>query len=153
MFSIASCLEPRFHIVQMSFKICFIIACPANPQSLTKKIGTFGIVSMSRYIVQVLMFVCRLNVQVCGQLTSKQAHLKVQKGNAFFIELLGVNLMLGWKELYQFFFTMCLNKEKIIDISKPYQKFKLLPIKEISLYFVHKNGCICRSKFCANGSP
>ena len=44
---------------------------------------------MSRGIVQVLMFACRLNVQVCGQLTSRQAHLKVQKGNAFSIELMG----------------------------------------------------------------
>ena len=44
---------------------------------------------MSRCIVQVLMFICRHNVQVCGQLTSRQAHLKVQKENAFFIELMG----------------------------------------------------------------
>ena len=71
----------------MSFKICFIVACPAKPKSLTKNRGTFGMVWMSRCIVQVLMFVCRLNAQVCGQLTSRQAHLKVQKGNAFFIEL------------------------------------------------------------------
>ena len=41
-----------------------------------------------RCIVQVLMFVCRLDLQVCDQLTSRQAHLKVQKGNAFFIELM-----------------------------------------------------------------
>ena len=73
----------------MSFKICFIKACPANPQSLTKNNGTFSMVWVSRYIVQVLMFVCRLNGQVCGQLTSRQAHLKVQKGNAFFIEVVG----------------------------------------------------------------
>ena len=85
---IASCLEPWFHIVQMSFKICFIAAYPANPQSLTKNNGTFGMVWMSRCIVQVLMFVCRLDLQVCGQLTSRKAHLKVQKGNAFFIELM-----------------------------------------------------------------
>ena len=90
MFRIASCLEPPIHIVQMSFKICFIIACPTNPQSLTKNNGTFGMVWMSRCIVQLLMFVCRLNVQVCGQLTSRQAHLKVQEGNAFFIELMGI---------------------------------------------------------------
>ena len=37
MFRVASCLEPRFDIVQMSFKICFIIAYPANPLGLTKK--------------------------------------------------------------------------------------------------------------------
>ena len=43
----------------------------------------------SRCIVQVLMFVCRHNVLVCGQLTSRQEHLKVQKENAFFIELMG----------------------------------------------------------------
>ena len=35
------------------------------------------------------MFVSRRNVQVYGQLTSTQAHPKVQKGNAFFIELMG----------------------------------------------------------------
>ena len=62
---------------------------PGKPQTLTKDSGTFGMVWMSRCIVQVLMFVCRLNVQVCGQLTSRQGHLKVQKGNAFFIELMG----------------------------------------------------------------
>ena len=73
----------------MSFKICFIIACPANPPSLTKNSRTFGMVWISRCIVQVLMFVCRLNVQVCGQLTSREAHLKFQKGNAYFIELIG----------------------------------------------------------------
>ena len=73
----------------MSFKICFTRAYPANPQSLTKNKGTFGMVWMSRCIVQVLMFVCRLNVQVGGQLTSRQAHLKAQKGNFFFIELMG----------------------------------------------------------------
>ena len=73
----------------MSFKIYFIIACPVNPQSLTKNNGTFGMVGMNRCIVQVLMFACRLNVQFCGQLTYRQAHLKVQKGNAFFIELMG----------------------------------------------------------------
>ena len=73
----------------MSFKICFIIAYPANPQSLTENNGTFGMVWMSRCLVQALMFVCRLTVQVCGQLTSRQAHLNVQKENAFFIEFMG----------------------------------------------------------------
>ena len=73
----------------MSFKICFVISHPANPQRLTKSNGTFRMVGMSTCIVEVLMFVCRLNVQVCGQLTSRQAHLKIQKGNAFFIELMG----------------------------------------------------------------
>ena len=73
----------------MSFKIYFIRAYPANPKSLTKNSGTFGMVSMSRCIVQALMFVCRLNVQVCGQLTSRKAHLKVQKENVFFNELIG----------------------------------------------------------------
>ena len=75
-------------MISMSFKICFIIAYPANPQILTKNNGRFGVVWMSRCIVQLLMFVCRLNVQVCGQFTSRQAHLKAQKGNAFFIELM-----------------------------------------------------------------
>ena len=73
----------------MSFKICFIIACPANPQGLTQNNRTFRMIWISKFIVQVLMFVCRLNVQVYGQLTSRQAHLKVQKGNAFFTELTG----------------------------------------------------------------
>ena len=73
----------------MSFKICFIRTYPANPQSLTKNNGTFGMIWMSRCIVHVLMFVCRLNVQVCGQLTSRQAHRKVQNGNPFIIELMG----------------------------------------------------------------
>ena len=73
----------------MSFKIYFIIAYPANPQSFTKNSEMFGMVWMSRCIGQVLMLVSRLNVQICGQLTSRQAHLKVQKGNAFFIELMG----------------------------------------------------------------
>ena len=73
----------------MSFKICFIRAYPANLHSLTKNNGTFGMVWISRCIVQVLMFVCRLNAQVSGQLTSRQAHLKVHKGNVFFIELVG----------------------------------------------------------------
>ena len=89
MFRESSCLEPWFHIVQMSFKIYLIIACPANPECLAKNNGTFGVVWMSRCIVQVLMFACRRNVQVCGQLTSRQAHFKVQKGNAFFIERMG----------------------------------------------------------------
>ena len=35
------------------------------------------------------MFVSRLSVQVCGQLTSRQAQLKVQKRNAFFVEFMG----------------------------------------------------------------
>ena len=73
----------------MSFKICFIRTYPANPQSLGKSIETFGMVWMSRCIVQILMFVFRLNVQVCYQLVPRQAHFKVQKGNAFFIELMG----------------------------------------------------------------
>ena len=73
----------------MSFKICFVRAYPANPQRLTKNNGTFGMVWMSRCTVLVLMFVCRLNVQVCGQLTSRQAHRKVQQENVFFIELMG----------------------------------------------------------------
>ena len=73
----------------MSFKICFIRAYPPNPQSLTKNNGTFGMVWMSRGIVQVLMFVCKFTMQVCGQLTTRQAHLKVQKGNVFSIELMG----------------------------------------------------------------
>ena len=74
----------------------FFIVYPANPQSLTKNNRTFGTVWMSRCIGQVLMFVSRRNVQVCGQLTSRQAHLKVQKGNVFFIELMS-NLILGWQ--------------------------------------------------------
>ena len=72
----------------MSFKIYFIRAYPANPKSLTKNNRTFGMVWMSRVIVKVLMFGWRLNVQLCGQLTSRQAYLKVQKGNVFFIELM-----------------------------------------------------------------
>ena len=67
MFRIASCLKPWFHIVQMSFKICFIIACPAYPQCLTKNNGTFGMVWMSRYIVQVMM----ISRQCCYLLTSQ----------------------------------------------------------------------------------
>ena len=107
----------------MFFKICFIVACPANPESLTKNNGTFDMIWMSRCIVQVLMFVCRLNVPICGQLTSRQAHLKVQKGNAFFIELMGkfnVGMVVIeiFYELFQFFFTICPNKENITDISK-----------------------------------
>ena len=107
----------------MFFKICFIVACPANPESLIKNNGTFDMIWMSRCIVQVLMFVCRLNVQVCDQLTSRQAHLKVQKGNAFFIELMGkfnVGMVVIeiFYELFQFFFTICPNKENITDISK-----------------------------------
>ena len=142
----------------MSFKICFIIACPANPQSLTKNNGTFGMVWMSRCMVQVLMFICRLNVQVCGQLTPRQAHLKVQKGNAFFIELVGkfdagVAVIKIFLRTLTVFFTMYPNKENIINISKPYHKLELLLIKEISFSFVHKNGSICRSKFCTNGRP
>ena len=39
--------------------------------------------------MQVLMFVGRLNVPVCDHLTSRQAHLKVQKGNAFSVEHMG----------------------------------------------------------------
>ena len=141
------------HIVQISFRIYFLRKHPANPQSLTKHNGTFGMVWMSRSIVQVLMFVCRLNVQVCSQLTSRQAHLKVQKGNVFFIELMGkFNVRVVVIKIFQFFFTMCLNEENIIDISKPYQRLKLLCIKEISFYFIHKNGSMCRSKFCTNGS-
>ena len=69
----------------MSFKIYFII----TRLSLTKNNGTFGMVWMSRCIGQVLMFVSGLNVQVCGQFTSRQAQLEVRKGNAFFIELMG----------------------------------------------------------------
>ena len=56
---------------------------------MTKNSGMFVMVWMNRCIVQGLMFVSRLNVQVCGQLTSKQAPVKVQKGNACFIELVG----------------------------------------------------------------
>ena len=56
---------------------------------MTKNNGTFGMVWMRRYVGEVLMFVSRRNVQVYGQLTSTQAHPKVRKGNAFFIELMG----------------------------------------------------------------
>ena len=119
--------------------------------------GTFGMVWMSRGIVQALMFVYRLNVQVCGQLTSWQAHLKVQKVSAFFIELVGkfnvgVVVIRFFKELFQFFLTKCSYEENILDISKPDQKLKLLCIKEFSFYFVHKNGSICRRKFSTNSS-
>ena len=44
---------------------------------------------MSRCVMRVLMFVCRHNVEVCDQLTSRQVHLKVQKGNAFSMEFTG----------------------------------------------------------------
>ena len=71
------------------FQNLFYYRYPANPQSFTKNSEMFGMVWMSRCIGQVLMLVSRLNVQVCGQLTSRQAHLKVQKENAFFIELMG----------------------------------------------------------------
>ena len=42
---------------------------------------------MSRCTVKVLMFVCKLYVEVCDQLIFRQSQLKVQKGNGFFIEL------------------------------------------------------------------
>ena len=44
---------------------------------------------MSRCTVKVLMFVCKLYVEVCDQLIFRQSQLKIQKGNGFFIELKG----------------------------------------------------------------
>ena len=49
----------------------------------------------------------------------------------------GVVVIKIFEELSQFFFTICPNKENIIDIWKAYQKLKLLR-KESSFYFVHK---------------
>ena len=94
-------------------------------------------------------------MQVCAQLTSRQAHHKVQRG-VFFIELMGkfnVGLVVTkiFQELFQFFSTMRPNKENI-DISKPYQRLKFLCIKEISFNLIYKNQSICRSKFCTDGS-
>ena len=95
-------------------------------------------------------------MQVCAQLTSRQVHHKVQRGNVFFIELMGkfnVGLVVTkiFQELFQFFSTMRPNKENI-DISKPYQRLKFLCIKEISFNLIYKNQSICRSKFCTDGS-
>ena len=94
-------------------------------------------------------------MQVCAQLTSRQAHHKVQRG-VFFIELMGkfnVGLVVTkiFQELFQFFSTMRPNKENI-DILKPYQRLKFLCIKEISFNLIYKNQSICRSKFCTDGS-
>ena len=53
------------------------------------------------------MLACRLNVQVCGQLTPRQTHLKFQKGHSFFNEFMGkfnvrVVVINTFSELFQF---------------------------------------------------
>ena len=62
-------------------------------------------------------------------------------------------VVLNLSKTIPLFCAMCPNKEKNVDISKPYQRLKLLPIKEINFYFVPKIENMYRSKFGTNCSP
>ena len=100
---LAKCLG-QLHAWNHDFILCKCLSKPIllyhillTRLSFTKNNGTFGMVWMNRRIGQILMFVSRL-MQVCGQLTTRQANLKVQKGNPFFIELMG-KFNVGWQLL------------------------------------------------------
>ena len=64
---------------------------------------------------------------------------------------IGVIIVTAIKKLFKFNLSMCPNKENIINMQKPYQWLRFLSSEKTSIYFIHKNANISRSKFCPNG--
>ena len=68
----------------MFSKVFFIRAQPTNSQSLAKHYRSFGVVWMSRQVMEILMAVSRFYIQICNTITVLNTNFKVKKCNAFF---------------------------------------------------------------------
>ena len=68
----------------MFCKVFLIGAQPTNTQSLAKDYRSFGVVWMSRQVMDILMVIGRFYTQICNNLTVFNTNFKVKKCNAFF---------------------------------------------------------------------
>ena len=53
----------------MFYKVFLLRAQPANAQSLAKDYRSFGVVWMSRQVMEILMAISRFYIQLCNNLT------------------------------------------------------------------------------------
>ena len=65
-------------------QVFLIRAQPTNAQSLAKDYRSFGVVWMSRQVMEILMAISRFYIQICNNLTVFNTNFKVKKCNAFF---------------------------------------------------------------------
>ena len=72
----------------MFYKVFLIRAQPTNTQSLAKHYRSFGVVWMSRQVMEILMAISRFYIQICNNLTVFNTNFKVKKCNAFFAWLI-----------------------------------------------------------------
>ena len=68
----------------MFYKVFLIRAQPTNTQSLAKHYRSFGVVWMSRQVIEILMTISRFYIQICNNLTVFNSNFKAKKCNAFF---------------------------------------------------------------------
>ena len=72
----------------MFYKVFLIRAQPTNAQSLAKDYRSFGVVWMSRQVMEILMAISRFYIQICNNLIVFNTNFKVKKCNAFFASLI-----------------------------------------------------------------
>ena len=68
----------------MLSKVFLIRAQPTNAQSLVKDYRQFGVFSMSRQVMEILMAISRFYIQIRNNLTVFNTNFRVKKCNAFF---------------------------------------------------------------------
>ena len=69
----------------MFYKVFLLRAQPANAQSLAKDYRSFGVVWMSRQVMEILMAISRFYIQLCNNLTVFNTNFKGKKCIAFFV--------------------------------------------------------------------
>ena len=68
----------------MVYKVFLISAQPTNAQSLTKDYRSFGVVWVSRQVMDIWMAISRFYIQISNNLTVLNTNFLVKKCNAFF---------------------------------------------------------------------
>ena len=112
----------------MFYKVFLIRAQPTNTQSLAKHYRSFGVVWMSRQVIEILMTISRFYIQICNNLTVFNSNFKAKKCNAFFAWLIckfdvSMEFMKTTQKALKFLLTMCPNR------------------KISSVYLNHTKGC------------
>ena len=86
-------------------------------RSLAKDYRSFGVVWMSRQVIEILMAISRFYMQICNNLTVFNTNFRVKKCNAFFAWLIfkfdvSMELIKTSQKGLKFLLTMCPGKKK-----------------------------------------
>ena len=106
----------------MFYKVFLIRAQHTIAQSLAKDYRSFGVVWMSRQVMEILIAISRFYIQICNNLTVFSINFKVQKCNAFFSWLNSkFDVAMTMQKGLKFLLPMCPDK-KILSIYLNYTK-------------------------------